>query len=530
MKKLLIAGLLALFPSLAWGQCTGIFPANTLCGNLSGSPGPPAAFSASSSIVGPGSAAVNDLTLWANVGGTQLKDGTGQTIPGTYTWSGANTWNGTSTFGNTATFSSTTNLNGTTIVGGAATFNAAATFTSSLTATGLITLSDLASLGANTVIGSIAGGTPIALSQAQLTGMLAFTSPLTGGVARTVTSKLAEYPSVTDFGAKCDGTTDDTTAIQSALTNIPSGGTLLFPSLCKVIGSGTAVLTRGTPISLVGTGMYTSGILVDSTVPNTRTVLFIQPAAHTQGRGYSMFNMGIFPNSGTPGLHMLNFDSTSAMDTEIADVLISHVYIVSSITGGYAILLHNLPANANGGLFNFILNNASVIVGGIHMDSIGDSIRIHDSIITGVNAGISGTQVAGAGNLLIDGNNITGTGGGVVLDCAVSPRITNNEFEQQVTSTEVNNSIVDISAGSCTIDNLVFANNQVQSSASVGNPTLLNLNVNNSNPVVENNRFAVPAVYACVINASASLTCIANAWHTCTTHISGTAPANSLGC
>lgn len=73
MKKLLLA-LALLFPSGAWAQCTGVFPANTLCGNLSGSPAPPSAFSATSNIVGPGSSTIGDFATWANTGGTQLAD------------------------------------------------------------------------------------------------------------------------------------------------------------------------------------------------------------------------------------------------------------------------------------------------------------------------------------------------------------------------------------------------------------------------------------------------------------------------
>lgn len=74
MKKLLLALALFLAPSLAFGQCNGQFPANTLCGNLTGSPAAPRAFSASGTVVGPGSSTIDDIATWANTGGTQLKD------------------------------------------------------------------------------------------------------------------------------------------------------------------------------------------------------------------------------------------------------------------------------------------------------------------------------------------------------------------------------------------------------------------------------------------------------------------------
>lgn len=56
-------------------QCNGIFPANTLCGNLGASPAPPAAFSANMSVFGPGSTTTSgDVVLWGNATGTQLAD------------------------------------------------------------------------------------------------------------------------------------------------------------------------------------------------------------------------------------------------------------------------------------------------------------------------------------------------------------------------------------------------------------------------------------------------------------------------
>lgn len=104
MRKLILALALLFAPSLAYGQCNGVFPANTLCGNLSGSPAPPSAFSASGTIVGPGSSVVNNFAEWANTSGTQLKDAgfttgtSGHAIPfldGTNVWTSTQTFNGT---------------------------------------------------------------------------------------------------------------------------------------------------------------------------------------------------------------------------------------------------------------------------------------------------------------------------------------------------------------------------------------------------------------------------------------------------
>lgn len=63
----------------------------------------------------------------------------------------------------------------------------------------------------------------------------------TGAVARTILAKLIDLPvSVKDFGAKGDGATDDTTAVQNALNFISvSGGRVVIPagSTCYIAGN-----------------------------------------------------------------------------------------------------------------------------------------------------------------------------------------------------------------------------------------------------------------------------------------------------
>lgn len=74
----------------------------------------------------------------------------------------------------------------------------------------------------------------------------------TGAVATTVQGKLRQIVSVKDFGAVGDGSTDDTTACQAAVTAViaAGGGTVYFPA-------GTYLL-NGT----AGADSYTNGILI----------------------------------------------------------------------------------------------------------------------------------------------------------------------------------------------------------------------------------------------------------------------------
>jgi len=64
--------------------------------------------------------------------------------------------------------------------------------------------------------------------------LLAVRSPLTGGVARTQHEKNTEFVSVKDFGAIGNGLSDDTTAIQNAIT---TGKSVYFPNGTYLCGA-----------------------------------------------------------------------------------------------------------------------------------------------------------------------------------------------------------------------------------------------------------------------------------------------------
>ena len=65
----------------------------------------------------------------------------------------------------------------------------------------------------------------------------------------------AELVSVKDYGAKCDGSTDDTTAIQACLSGAPEGSYVYFPSTCLI--SNELTVTRKLTLQGTGTGKAT---------------------------------------------------------------------------------------------------------------------------------------------------------------------------------------------------------------------------------------------------------------------------------
>jgi hypothetical protein len=83
-----------------------------------------------------------------------------------------------------------------------------------------------------------AGGTVWTVNAGLSATKSSFTQAGTGAVARTVDSKLKDVVSVKDFGAACDGTTDDTVAAQAAVTYCNTNNKdLEIPGLCLLTGS-----------------------------------------------------------------------------------------------------------------------------------------------------------------------------------------------------------------------------------------------------------------------------------------------------
>src|SRR6266404_6632030 len=208
MKKLLLALALIFLPSFAWAQCTGVFPPNTLCGNLSGSPRPPAAFASGGTVVGPGSSTVNDIAVWNNTSGTLLKDVPFVTLCGSNIFSSI--------------------LNGC-----------------------------VPSSGGGTSKFLRADGTWVGPDSVQVT----YTPQGTGGVATTVASELNRTIWVNDYGAVCNGVTDDHVAFQNAINEGQSLGLpVRFSGACAI----TTGLSITTSVDFGGVSSPQSRIIVGS--------------------------------------------------------------------------------------------------------------------------------------------------------------------------------------------------------------------------------------------------------------------------
>lgn len=85
-------------------------------------------------------------------------------------------------------------------------------------------------------------------------GVVGFIQLGVGAVARWVLDKLRETVSITDFGAKCDGATDDTAAVAAAQV-AAAGRALVFPGLTNI----ATALTITVPIVDTSAQIFTIG-------------------------------------------------------------------------------------------------------------------------------------------------------------------------------------------------------------------------------------------------------------------------------
>jgi Pectate lyase superfamily protein len=127
-------------------------------------------------------------------------------------------------------------------------------------------------------------------------------------VAHTVAAKLADFVSIKDFGAIGDGTADDSTAIQAAITAFANGGTLWLPA---GVYKTTTCLTLRSNVRFLGqgNGEANEGAVGAVRIRNAASDLFCSGASHT----YAVVFDGFVAESEVGGGHIFNFSGPGAV-------------------------------------------------------------------------------------------------------------------------------------------------------------------------------------------------------------------------
>lgn len=286
---------------------------------------------------------------------------------------------------------------------------------------------------ANLAAGAVtdpAVATPASPSAGISSTKLSFLQAGTSAVYRAVQDRMRDVVSVKDFGAKGDGVTDDTAAIQAAI-NASYGRTLYFPLPANFYylnsASGLSIVSQIRLIGEIGTFIKYGSALSNTTdvITFNGNVLAVE--------GFEMENLWIVEASGSPARDVLriNLNSTSGLKK----LRIARCMFRSK--NGYAVNISNpsgAGVNTNGLFLTVIEKNE--LYGGIVATNLGDSVTICDNVITGPNPGVTvgmlpqSNPTGSSSSLAIERNNITATGGGIVVNPGRNVRIVGNNIEQ----------------------------------------------------------------------------------------------------
>ncbi len=327
-------------------------------------------------------------------------------------------------------------------------------------------------------------------------------------------TNIGQFLSVADYGARGDGATDDTSAINAALQAASvRKRALFFPSGTYRVteaapGAGHALLNRG--VTCFGEGSATI-IAPLPAMPNSADYMLINPATGTDLDAVSIRDLMIWPGidgvrRGRRAIHGL-FDGVS----NVSRLEIRRVYCAPG--NDHSIRLENNPAtNPQGGPSGSVIEQCGIWEG-LHATYVGDSVCVRNNIFrSSVGSGRPGcllymtdTASAGkAGHFVFEQNNVDCDGGAVSIIAGREVKILYNNIEHSHGAGS-HGAVVDIDGSSGVIDGVEIRGNHVGVFGTSTASSAIRLN-GTSNAIVADNVLIAGTTVAVGINVKASST------------------------
>jgi parallel beta-helix repeat protein len=354
----------------------------------------------------------------------------------------------------------------------------------------------------------------------------------TNAVATNVQAKLRQTVSVKDFGAVGDGTTDDTAAIQAALTAVSSTGGAVHLTTGQYLVSSSLII-GGVGVSVFGDG---AGSVIKVNLPVT--VFYSVDYGNHTFRDFTIDGSLATTTGFVAGRGAILIQSTSIVETNVSS-LIENVRILEVKTSGIVTDYFSHVTAQNNYIYRayehsfysaqYIINNIVIesgyASGTSHLSVKHQDMRlgeiIGNSFVNPTNTCIQVQGTTGAyGTTITDNRFITNTSNFAINIASGTEigTIENNYFVQSVAATAINigggskHSIcgnkfalfsggvgIDIS-GSYSLQNSIICNNVF---ADAGTGDVLTLRNSSSNNLISNNTFSNAAI-GIVFQASTS--------------------------
>ncbi|WP_339077833.1 glycosyl hydrolase family 28-related protein [Acetobacter sp. AC2005] len=251
---------------------------------------------------------------------------------------------------------------------------------------------------------TISDGTAIGLDVSSALGKV-----LGASVSRYLNSKLLDIISVRDFGAKGDGVTDDTAAINAAIsyahTTNNKGGRIFFPD--GVYNVSSTIILTGSGFSLIGTSPRAATI--QSTVTSGNIIQIGQsPDNLNNNQNDQIFGLNIIsqnPMTSGAAIYADGVYNLKIDNVRIGENIFDGLEVENSIRSTYGVMIHHLWLAS--------ILDKGIIIGALAQtqQQVVTDVFLSDSMILPAgSSAICGVCLYGAGGFYASGVDITSNG------------------------------------------------------------------------------------------------------------------------